>query len=179
MCPDNQVPSKEDKTVLQFCERISPGRKPVYVPVQPESGFWPLQCFPNVAKKVEMSGGESVRGWEISQVPKVYLEARFHAVWLSPTGRYVDVTPEESGQQRVLFLPDDRHNNSEPQVQQHRFLLARDKVAAERYLKIGDELVGLVHSDAWGAIRTDDPPVKRHILNLKAEARAIRERLQK
>jgi hypothetical protein len=178
MRPDEQVPNKDDKRVLSFCRSLVPDSQPFYVSVQPELGFWPLQCLPNVAKKVEMSGGEGVRGWEISQLPKVYLEARFHAVWRSPTGKYVDVTPEESGQQRILFLPDARHSSSEPPVQQHRFLLARDAAAVGQYLKIADELIGLMHSHAWGAIQTSDPAIRNHILNLQAESRRIRERIQ-
>jgi hypothetical protein len=178
MSSDKQVPNKDDKRLLSFCQSLAPGSQPFYVTVQPEPGFWPLQCFPNVAKKVEMSGGEIVNGWEISQLPKIYLEARFHAIWRSQTGKYVDVTPEESGQQRILFLPVTCHNKSAPAVQQHRFILAKDVASTEHYLKIVDELLGLVQSEAWGTVRFSDPAVRRHVLGLQTEAKNLRERLQ-
>ena len=174
----DSLPSIDDQRVIRFCESIYPGMKPFYVPVQPEPGFWPLQCFSNVSKKIEMSDGEAVRGREISQLPRVYLEARFHAVWRSPSGRYVDVTPEEARQSRVLFLPDARHNSSDPPVQLHRFLLAKDQAEAQRYLKLTDELIGLVNSNALGGIQASDPAIQRHISNLQAESKVIRKKLQ-
>ena len=176
---ENLLPSKDDARVLEFCGRISCDGPPFYVPVLPEPGFWAIQCLTNVPRKVEMAGGEVVRGWEVSQVPKMFLEARFHAVWKTPAGDFVDVTPEEFGMSRVLFLPDARYRDTEPAVPRHRFSLAHDKAAVERYWSVSDELLSLMQSDAWGAIRADDPSMQSHISRLQTEARTIRERLQK
>jgi hypothetical protein len=179
MRTENLLPPKDDDRVRAFCSSISPGGIPLYVPVRPEPGFLAIQCLTNVPRKVVMSGGEVVRGWEISQVPKMFLEARFHAVWKTPAGDYVDVTPEDFGMSQVLFLPDVRYRDTEPAVQRHRFSLAQDKAAVERYWFVADELLSLMQSDAWGAIRADDPAMQSHISGLQKEARMIRQRLQK
>jgi hypothetical protein len=176
---ENLLPSKDDAKVLEFCRSISCDGPPFYVPVRPEPGFLPIQCLTNVVKKVEMSKGEIVRGWEVSQIPRLHLDARFHAVWKSQAGDYVDVTPEEFGMSQVLFLPDVRYRDSEPAVPRHRFSLAKDTALVQRYWSLADELLALMQSSAFGAIRADDPAMLAHIRALQSECRRIREGLQK
>jgi hypothetical protein len=54
----------------------------------------PQQCFLNVWIQCNNEGGSSQCGWIIAEDPRNhFMEALFHAVWVSPTGKYIDVTP--------------------------------------------------------------------------------------
>lgn len=92
--------------VLEFCERLSPGQSPLYVDARPEEWALPYERFENVRKKVQRSGGSLIYGWQISEVPELYLEARIHAVWESPTGAITHVSTESARNGRILFLRD-------------------------------------------------------------------------
>jgi hypothetical protein len=176
------LPCKDDAKVLGFCRGICPDASPFYVPLRPEPGFSPLQCFPNVAKKVEMSGGKLVYGWEISQIPKVHLEAVFHAIWQAPTGKYFDVTPglpEENGRARILFLPDAHRTYIGQEVPRKRFLIGADNKLVQQYWSLADEAMALRESVACGGMREDDPAVRAHLTSLGEQMRTVRERIQK
>jgi len=41
-------------------------------------------------------------------VANILIEAEAYAVWKSPEGRMVDITPHNHGEDRILFLPDKR-----------------------------------------------------------------------
>ena len=64
------------------------------------------ECFPNVLTKVERDGGKMVLGWQLWEWPEVLVEGEFHAVWESPEGNLVDITPKETHIEKILFLPD-------------------------------------------------------------------------
>jgi hypothetical protein len=51
-------------------------------------------------------GGGVVFGWSIAGIPAGIIEAEFHAIWKTPAGSYIDITPSKSGLKRILFLPD-------------------------------------------------------------------------
>jgi len=53
---------------------------------------------------VEEQGGAVQHGWALWEWPRVMVEAEFHAVWRSPDGSRLDVTPREDSQQRILFV---------------------------------------------------------------------------
>lgn len=173
------TPNKDDDRVLSFCRSIVPDSQPFYVPVVPEPEFEPLQCLTNVPRKVAMSGGTTVRGWQIHESPKMFFEACFHAVWRSPSGQYVDVTPEEYDEQpEVLFLPDASHSDTEPKEARLRISLAKDSAAVERYWKLLDEAKAMQESDDCGAIDLGSAAMQLHFFGLLNEAMKIRERLQ-
>lgn len=83
-----------------------PGSIPVYVPVRSESDANVDDCFINVAHKVERDGGTLLHGWQIWEWISVMIEAEFHAIWVSPIGEHIDITPKKESEERVLFLPD-------------------------------------------------------------------------
>ena len=45
-------------------------------------------------------------GWQVWEWPGLYLEAEFHAVWRSPSGQLIDLTPKEMPIHKILFLED-------------------------------------------------------------------------
>jgi len=171
------TPSKTDKNVLAFSERLSPGQKPFFVDVRPENGFEPVQCFPNVAEKVRRSGGKIVYGWEISLEPKIHLEAQFHAVWQSPDGRFVDVTPQLIPQDPILFLIDDRRTYTGTLVPDERFSLGDVKLVS-RYLDLVDERMSILQQMQLAGFERGHPLYAQRLLPIQAEIESIRERLQ-
>jgi hypothetical protein len=85
------------------------GHQPVYVPVRPAAHAQLLACFPNVDRQVQLNGGQAVTGRLAWTDPEVrYLNFEAHAVWRTPAGDLVDVTPKADGEERVLFAPDPR-----------------------------------------------------------------------
>jgi hypothetical protein len=73
---------------------------------RPEAWALPTNCFRNVARKVQESGGRGLYGWTFhhrlaEKIPgnPLYLYVTHHAVWHAPDGSLVDVTP----------YPDERH----------------------------------------------------------------------
>ena len=78
--------------------------RPEYVPVIPDAGAAVDDCFRNVRARVDRDGGEILHGWQIWEWVGVLVEAEFHAVWVSPVGQKIDVTPKSEN--RILFLPD-------------------------------------------------------------------------
>ncbi|WP_461137394.1 hypothetical protein, partial [Spirosoma terrae] len=82
-------------------------------------------CYQNVDDKVAREGGSAQYGWHFSHkfAPDIsevgYLVATNHAVWRSPLGKLIDITPFHPDQSlrplnlegKVLFLAD---NKAEP-----------------------------------------------------------------
>lgn len=56
------------------------------------------------------------------------VEAEFHAVWLSPEGQMIDITPKPHGETQILFVPDDRLGYSGVTVDNKRMPLRDDQL---------------------------------------------------
>lgn len=78
---------------------------PVFVHVDPLPGARPGWCFENVDRVVARSGGRRAHGWLYWASP-AWLNAEFHAIWQSPEGRLIDVTPKPDGEQAIVFAED-------------------------------------------------------------------------
>jgi hypothetical protein len=108
MQPEKQLPPRTiNSTVLSFCEELSTGNKPEWVPVSPWRESKMQDCHPNVSKRIARDGGSQIYGWQISEVEGLFLEAEFHSVWCQPSGLVLDISPEAFGQKRILFVKDD------------------------------------------------------------------------
>lgn len=103
------TPRLTDPGVAQLCKQVRPhGGRAVLLPVTPEKGCEPLDCFRNVQKKVYAEGGRIQYGWSIWMWPRVFVEAEHHAVYARPDGGgLLDITPSAEGYYERLFLPDD------------------------------------------------------------------------
>jgi hypothetical protein len=102
------APSPSELRVVKFCQTIRADVEPVTVPVEVAADGEVLDCFANVRRVVERSGGRTVFGWSIWEWRNIYLEAIHHAIYESPTGTLIDVTPlQMTNVDRILFLPDD------------------------------------------------------------------------
>lgn len=78
---------------------------PEFIPLIPEPYAKKEQCFVNVEKKVKLDGGSSHYGWAIFQAD-IFCEGERHAVWKSPEGNLVDITPREPSMDQILFITD-------------------------------------------------------------------------
>jgi len=99
------TPPEITDVILDFCREIDPSVRPRYIRISPERYCVALECYQNVANKVRREGGKEQQGRTIWQVPNLTLEAEHHAIWISPGGESVDVTPQPDGEERILFLP--------------------------------------------------------------------------
>ncbi len=178
------APPKDDERVLSFCEIICPGEKPCHVAVIPDKDSVMLRCFQNVAAKVARDGGSLILGWDISWMPKIYLEAQFHAVWESPSGGFFDVTPPAvppqlaPPQSRILFLIDRRRTYNGQIVPPHRLALG-DKTLVERYLVLSDCTSEVLASLQLAGFPPGHPVYRSRLADVRAERLSIEERLQK
>lgn len=99
------TPATISEAIAALCDEVSPGVAPEYVDVAPYSGALVNECFPNVRTQIERGGGTMVIGWSIWESPGFFVEAEYHAVWRSPEGRLVDITPKAARSDRILFVP--------------------------------------------------------------------------
>lgn len=102
----NTVSKKINSGILTLCAAVGASTRPQLVVNRPAEGARAQNCFFNVAEVCERHGGQIVTGWLIWTWPDVLTEAIHHAVWQSPAGRYVDVTPHAGNPKRVMFAAD-------------------------------------------------------------------------
>jgi hypothetical protein len=102
----SRVPIRPNDALDQLIQELVPGGQAsdVRVVAPPES--IPQECFLNVERQVRVHGGRVQYGWSLHEVPHVLMEAEFHAVWESPGGELVCVSPNQLATPKILFLPD-------------------------------------------------------------------------
>ncbi|OSI10059.1 hypothetical protein [Neisseria zoodegmatis] len=143
----------QNDVINQFCTSLSE-EKPIYVEVILENGAEANECFHNVLKHIEKHGGEMALGWAIWELPTLYVEAEFHAVW-EKNGQYINITPKNEVQRRILFVPDDKliyEGNQKNNIRQ----LYRPNPLLEEFFGMCDEKFNLLNAngrqDQYGEI---------------------------
>ncbi|MPM63387.1 hypothetical protein SDC9_110267 [bioreactor metagenome] len=76
---------------------------PFYVSRQPKPDCEEGDCFKNVKKYVARLGGLILVGWAITSRKNLYLECEAHAIWQSPDGENIDITPSNEYFDKTLF----------------------------------------------------------------------------
>src|SRR6516165_9247279 len=68
------------------------------------AGAVPGYCLGNVEAAVSQFGGEIVLGWHVAR-NREFLSLCHHAVWKSPSGELVDITPDDAliGRETIEF----------------------------------------------------------------------------
>lgn len=112
--------------VLQFCAQTVQCEPPAPVRTQPMEGEAQRDCFLTVEKQVARLGGERVIGWAIWEVPGVFVEAEFHAVWRSPEGEMLDITPRPHPLSHIVFARDSNRKYQGLQIDNFRKPLVLD-----------------------------------------------------
>jgi hypothetical protein len=93
-----------DEITSLFCRSAGFDRLE-YLDVRPTSAARPGRSYDNVREQVVRCGGCVVHGWIVRAVPILFYEAEYHAVWQSPDGTLVDVTPQPGNETGIFFAP--------------------------------------------------------------------------
>lgn len=133
-----KVPKKDKDYVISLCKSICPDSKCVYVPVKPLPDKPANECFSIVPEHIISNGGEQKFGWSIWHWPHVFVEAEFHAVWKSPKGALIDITPKSDSFGRILFLPDPHRFYDGRQVDNIRKPISNDPLV-KKFLDLWEE----------------------------------------
>lgn len=72
------------------------------------------------------------------------VEAEFHAVWVSPEGQYVDITPKPHGEATILFVPDARRTYTGVAIDNVRLPL-RDDLLVRHFIKASEAIVQVMN----------------------------------
>ena len=96
----NMMPEENDPHIKDMIAEIRrsnggilSGAVPVVVPVSPAPYAKINDCFPSVKEKINRDGGSMLLGWTLRN-ENFLMIADFHAVWKSPCGELLDVTPK-------------------------------------------------------------------------------------
>jgi hypothetical protein len=140
------TPRRISPVIVRLCAALDPTQTPRYVPVRPDPDAKVQDCFFNVRTSVERRGGRLQFGWTIWEWPSTLVEGEFHAVWVSPDGMWVDVSPKPDGESRILFLPDSKREfdfETREHVDNVRWALTDHPGVAE-YIRLTERRVALV-----------------------------------
>ena len=99
------VPTELTDDIKLLLSKTGSREEPVYVPCKPDRNSPKDECFQLVESRVKAEGGERVLGWQIWQ-GQLLVEAEFHAVWRSPEGELIDITPKPMPSNKILFVID-------------------------------------------------------------------------
>ncbi|WP_271587414.1 hypothetical protein [Bradyrhizobium sp. CCBAU 53415] len=94
------TPDAIDAAVTAFGRELG-AADPQYVDVRPFPGAELGMCQRNVLDHMRLHRGQLVHAWAI-WANRLFLMGEFHAIWRSPGGELVDVTPTAEGEARVL-----------------------------------------------------------------------------
>lgn len=131
--------------VRQFCSSIAADSKPVDTPCLPLIGRPFNDCFNVVSEQVASKGGNQAIGWAIWELPGVFIEAEFHAVWQTPAGDLVDLAPRPRPFTSVSFLPDPSRTYQNRQVNNVRFRLVEDN-DVKQFLYLQDRRFAILNA---------------------------------
>ena len=115
------TPAKITTEIIHFCSEIDSSTNPIFVPVEPGHDVKFNYCLTDVPLFIKKNGGKTQFGWIIWENPQVFLEAEFHACWVNPGNKMIDITPKRDNEKRILFLPDSQR------IYEHKFVPNRRK----------------------------------------------------
>ncbi len=105
---EETTPKEINKNILEFCNLIDPTKKPLFLDLFDVDDYILGECYGTVENHIKNNGGKIQYGWIIWEIPDIFLDAEFHAVWVNNDGEYIDITPKVDGEKRILFLPDSK-----------------------------------------------------------------------
>jgi len=170
-----RVPDKVTPPIKRLINRIAPGGQPQYVKVLIEPDAEINECFANLERKIERDGGRIQFGWAIWYLPGILVEAEFHAVWVSPEGDLIDISPRPIQFQEIMFLTDHSAVYSGRQVGNIRIPVSKNPKVKE-YIRMHEELFKIMNEGdlayKHGPIsipRDRIEPVRKRLVELSIE----------
>ena len=160
------VPKTISNDVTALCASICPGISPLFIPVQRCKWSQRLECFKNVRQMILRNHGVKVLGWAIWLWENVMIEAEAHCVWQSPEGKLVDVTPHESEDTSILFLPDKSMIDNGRKIPNKRMPLSLSSLVAE-FIKCSEEIDSILCHYLPGEQMSSDDKFHFQILSIK------------
>jgi hypothetical protein len=103
--PEETTPLAITAPINAFAAKLGQ-EPPRYVPVVKDAMGLYGWCNDGVSEKIKTDGGDIGFGWTIWEWPGILLTSEFHAVWVSPMGELIDITPKPHGETRIVFVPD-------------------------------------------------------------------------
>lgn len=138
------TPKDISKHIRKLVEKLAIGQEPVYLKVRPSNGAEVSECFPNVEKMISQAGGSMLCGWQIWEWSCVLVEAEFHAVWVSPEGELVEITPKQDGEENILFLPDPSMTYTGLRKDNVR-LAVRDDLLVHHFIHVSEQIFKVIN----------------------------------
>ncbi|HWY38632.1 MAG TPA: SEC-C domain-containing protein [Bacteroidia bacterium] len=99
------VPPLTDDGLLSLVALLKTNTAPFFVTVTPDALAEQNECFDNVQAKIQRDGGDRIVGWQFWK-HQFMIEAEYHAVWKSPNGELIDITPKNSAIDKIMFVED-------------------------------------------------------------------------
>ncbi len=161
MIPLPKAADSKSQKVIELCQKIAPGSKPIYLSLEAMSGAIVNECYGNVEKMIKNKGGTIQYGWQIWEtLPELLIEAQFHAVWVDDTEIFHDVTPKDFPTiDKILFLSDSTRKFTGQQVNSFRLSLKSDPLV-EEYIKREEEYFKITNegslANQFGIINTPE-----------------------
>lgn len=90
--------------ICEFATELGGVSDPQFVEVRPQPFAREQECYLNCFLASELAGGEPVLGFRIWTTNKLMLTAEHHCV-LKKNGSLVDITPDPSKVDRIVFVP--------------------------------------------------------------------------
>lgn len=121
--------------VRKLCRKLGNVGEPVFVDVHPRLDSDVNDCFCDVERQVAEAGGSVQYGWLIWEMPGVFIEGEFHAVWKKPDGVLLDVSFKRDGETKVCFVSDNERMFKEQRVPTIRHAISDDPLV-KRFITI-------------------------------------------
>jgi len=165
-----------DEVFSAWCKSLGQGQA-IVVPAKAEADAEPGECFVNVCDHVAKHGGLIVYGWDLVIHPPMYAEAEFHAVWRSPAGDLLDITPRNDRQDVSYFVidPARQFDFANPGRIPNQLHALTDDETVHRYLD-AFRAYGDAQGDAVGEVVLDMERMKPAMLELGKAGIAMRKR---
>ena len=170
------TPTSLKEDVLEFCKEIDPLNEPTFVEVVPYEESEYQECIQNVQNYTKKFGGKIQYGWTIWEIPKKFIEAEFHAIWIDKNGKCLDISPKPDGEEKILFLKSNKKEFSDKPVDNIRKILL-DR-AEFRTLKIVGEKQFELRLKYWNGFKSEIPLCEMNNL-IKFERETFSSEIQK
>lgn len=169
------TPPANKPHVIQIAREATgnPRALPVHVRCKPMPDAVRNECFATVQRMVESNGGQQVLGWAIWEVKGMFIEAEFHAVWQSTSGRLIDVAAHPVARKEITFVVDPNRVHTGYQVDNVRRALTKDP-DVQRWLDLHRQFFELTNEGDLKDSMTYEPTMamkankrEQHVLALQ------------